>query len=475
MMGSVVASGLQKAEGLGSKESFDFLIQFLRKIGIITLFVGIAMAPLSIYILAAATTAKNNEIETLLNMRGVFSNIKTPAIHLTGLAPAPALSDNPVQSFFNFWGAAASDVSAIGSDLAAVGGALETVGADLANGFMDLAKVFYMATVHFPGLMWDGAVWTLGTAIGNILTFAFPYFILFGIISIAISILLIPVKWAVTSGYLPNRLAVRNKAFLRRWFQEPLDHILLSETIVRRAKEFNKVENEVAEIAMGEVPNELPALLQETRPPSLSEIEAKKEAEELKKLPEQPMNEREVLTRILHSGNFSLVSVFENDERTPPDIEEKNQKKAVKSAKKRGAVRVWETVGTDGQRGVLATGMTLLTTKHLAQEFGQKVFVFGKNIYSTMTGAIIEKYRYVLTDKEGAERERHRTKIPSANMEFALSNKPPIITTKEEATPGPAPSPPTQVPETKPKEEWDESVEEVPEDKTKEEWDESSE
>ena len=375
MMESVVASGLQKAEGLGSKESFDFLIRFLRNIGIITLFVGIIMAPLSLYVLSAATTAKNNEIETLLNMRGVFSNISTPAIQLTGLAPAPALSDNPFQTFQNFIGAASSDVSAIKSDIASVGGAIETLGVDIANGVIDVAKVLYMATAHFPGLMWDGAVWTLGTAIGNILTFAFPYFILFGIITIAISILLIPVKWAVTSGYLPNRLAVRNKAFLRRWFQKPLDHILLSETILSRAKEFNKVENEVAEIAMGEVPEELPALLHETRPPSLSEIEAKKEAEELKKLPEEPMTERAVLTRILHSGNFSLISVFENDERTPPDIEEKNQKKAVKSAKKRGAVRAWETVGTDGQRGVLATGMTLLTTKHLAQDFGQKVFV----------------------------------------------------------------------------------------------------
>ena len=182
------------------EDPIDYFVKVSRKVGTGALIAGAAMGVGAYYLTAAATTAANNEMNVLTNIGTIFSNIKSPTFQPAPSGTAP-LSWS-VQGVQNFFGDAWSDVQAVGSDIAQIGAAMGTLAEDLANGIIDVAKSILAFVMHFPDILWNGVVWGVGGAIGNILTWAFPWFIIIGGVLLIASVVAQAAKalWDSTIG-----------------------------------------------------------------------------------------------------------------------------------------------------------------------------------------------------------------------------------------------------------------------------------
>jgi len=171
-----------------------WVVKALRIAGSALLLTGILLGSAAYYMKAGATAAMNNEKQILGNISNIFSNIKAPTFHpaATGTSPlTPNLAG--VQNFFSdAW----KDVSAAGSDLAGIGGVIGTLGEDVALGLTDIGKAILAFVMHTPDLLWNGLVWGVGGSIADVLSWVFPYLVIFGAVMLAASFALSGAWWA---------------------------------------------------------------------------------------------------------------------------------------------------------------------------------------------------------------------------------------------------------------------------------------
>ena len=187
MAAAVVGYAQGQAVLLGD-DPLDYFIKTSRKVGIGLITAGAIIGTVGWYAKAAATTAMSNEQNVIGNIGAIFSNIKAPTFQPAPSGTAPVLTANPIQDVQNFFGDAWSDVQAAGSDIAQIGAAMGTLGEDLAVGIIDVAKAILAFILHFPDILWNGAVWGVGGAVADILNWLFPYLIVFGMIMVAVSV-----------------------------------------------------------------------------------------------------------------------------------------------------------------------------------------------------------------------------------------------------------------------------------------------
>ena len=161
-----------------SQDPVVYFIQVCRRVGLVSLIVGVVMGTIGYYLKASATAAGNNAISVLGNIGTIFSNIKAPTFQPapTGTAPVSA----SLQGIQNFFGDAWKTLTAAGADIAQIGGAMGTLAEDVADGLIDIAKSALAFTMHFPTLLWDGLVLGVGGSIADLLNWAFPWFIILG-------------------------------------------------------------------------------------------------------------------------------------------------------------------------------------------------------------------------------------------------------------------------------------------------------
>ncbi len=188
----VATQELQRA----SSDPLGWAIRSTRTAGFGLLIAGFAMGATSWYLQAAATTAQNNELAVVANVRTIFSNIQAPSVTLAPSGTAPILGPNPLQDVQNFANDTWQDVQALGSDVAQVGGALGTLGEDVAMAVIDIAKSVLAFVVHFPDILWNGLVWGIGGAVASVFMWLFPYLIVVGALLVAVSLLLDGVRWS---------------------------------------------------------------------------------------------------------------------------------------------------------------------------------------------------------------------------------------------------------------------------------------
>ena len=125
-----------------------------------------------------------------------------------------------MQGVQNFFADAWSDVQAAGADVAQTGAVLGTLGEDVAIGIVDLAKSFLGFVMHFPDILWNGLVWGIGGAIADVLTWVFPWLILFGGILLVASMVAWGARalWEISGERLIPRLKLSaNARSARRW------------------------------------------------------------------------------------------------------------------------------------------------------------------------------------------------------------------------------------------------------------------
>lgn len=201
-VGSVASSATGKVEQAARKawagieqDALGYLERTTRSVGMGMVVAGVAMGVVGWYLKAAATTAGNNELQVLQNIGSIYSNIKAPSFVPAPAGAAPINTGNALTDVQNFFADAWSDVQATGSDIAQIGGVMGTLGEDVADGLIDTAKAMLAFTMHFPDILWNGLVWGVGGAIADILNWAFPYLIVFGLILLAISVALGITKW----------------------------------------------------------------------------------------------------------------------------------------------------------------------------------------------------------------------------------------------------------------------------------------
>jgi hypothetical protein len=189
-----LAFARQQSQALAD-DPLGYLIRTSRRVGIGMIVAGVAMGAASWYLKAAATTAANNELNVVGNIGTIFSNIKAPTFQPKPAGTAPVLGPNPIQDIQNFFSDAWSDVQAAGGDIAQIGAAMGTLAEDVAVGIIDVAKAILAFVTHFPDILWNGLVWGLGGAIADVLNWLFPYFIVFGVILLGVSLLASGLRW----------------------------------------------------------------------------------------------------------------------------------------------------------------------------------------------------------------------------------------------------------------------------------------
>lgn len=163
-----------------------FLIRATRIVGIILLGAGLLLGVLAYFLKAGATAAVTSLRGIYQQLAQIWSNIQAPSFTpaATGTAPLSA----SLQGVQNFFSDASADLSAAGSDLSQIGGVIGTLGEDVAMGLVDVGKSIWTIGINFPGILWNGVVAVLGGGLADLLGWAFPYLILFGLISLGISI-----------------------------------------------------------------------------------------------------------------------------------------------------------------------------------------------------------------------------------------------------------------------------------------------
>ncbi len=225
VLAPAAASGAVRTAKAFSTDPLGWTIRACRWTGLGFLIGGFAMGSSGWYLQASATTAENNEMNTVGNLGSIFSNIKPLTFQPAATGTAPVLGPNPLQDVQDFFGDAQRDVQAIGSDVAQIGGVLGTLGEDVAIAVIDIAKSVLAFVMHFPDILWNGLVWGVGGAISNVLLWLFPYFIVVGIVLVALSLVLEGIRWSwdvfVTPGVeiagakLESRVRARWSRILR--------------------------------------------------------------------------------------------------------------------------------------------------------------------------------------------------------------------------------------------------------------------
>lgn len=206
-----MALGVLQSAGAWTKDQAEeffndpiaYFIQVARKLGVILLAVGFGLGVVGYYLKAAATTAANNEQTILSNLGQIFSNLKKPSFQPSAMGTAPVSPS--LQGIVNFGSDAWKDIQGIGGDLAQAGGAMGTLAEDAGIAITDVAKVMLGFTMHFPDLIWNGAVWALGGSLADVINFCFPYLILAGGFLLIASLVAQGSQWAwktyVSAGF----------------------------------------------------------------------------------------------------------------------------------------------------------------------------------------------------------------------------------------------------------------------------------
>ena len=223
---------LRRARALEDQLSTDpigYAIRASRRVGVGLLVAGFGLGAASWYLQAASTTAANNELNVMSNIRTIFGNIKGPTFTPAATGTAPVLGPNPLQDVQNFFSDSWQDIQAIGGDMAQVGGVLGTLGEDVAMGIVDLAKAFIAFVLHFPDILWNGMVWGVGGAAASVMAWLFPYLIVFGGLLIILSIILEVCRWTWGVTFGPGlrmaraRIEERAEAAWGRLLRIPLE------------------------------------------------------------------------------------------------------------------------------------------------------------------------------------------------------------------------------------------------------------
>ena len=104
----------------------------------------------------------------------------------------------------NFFGDTWSDVQAAGQDLAQIGAVMGTLAEDVGIAIVDVAKALLGFTMHFPDLLWNGLVYGIGGAAADVMTWAFPWLIIFGGILLLASVVVQGIRWALYKGIVDS-------------------------------------------------------------------------------------------------------------------------------------------------------------------------------------------------------------------------------------------------------------------------------
>ena len=207
MIPSVAAdAGLAGAKYLGAQgqafvdDPIGYFISITRKLGAVFAVAGTGMGIAAYFLKAAATTAMNNDLQVLGNIGAIFSNIQAPSFTPAATGTAPITPS--VQGVQNFFGDAWADAQGAGADVASIGGAMGTLAEDVPTAIIDLAKSTLAFTMHFPDLLWNGAVYAIGGGVADILTWAFPWLLIIGGALLAASLIASGVRylWGATVG-----------------------------------------------------------------------------------------------------------------------------------------------------------------------------------------------------------------------------------------------------------------------------------
>lgn len=160
------------------EDPLEYFIRITRKLGSGLLVAGLGMGVGAYYLKAASVSGMNNEQNTLGDLASIFSNIRTPTFQPAAAGTAPISAS--VAGIQNFASDAWADIQAAASDVSQAGAAMGTLLEDVATGIVDIAKVILGFTTHFPDILWNGMVWGIGGAVADVLTWAFPWFIIAG-------------------------------------------------------------------------------------------------------------------------------------------------------------------------------------------------------------------------------------------------------------------------------------------------------
>ncbi len=162
------------------EDPIHVLIQFLNKIGLISVGVGAAMGVIGYFLKSAAGNAAANATSKFQSMSGVFGNVKfsPTSLNIQSVTTGNAIQDidNFVSDVESFFHSAASDVSA------AAGSTLTTI--------EDIPKALWLGITSIPVLIWDFLVWAVGGAGADVANYVYPYFILGGLICFVVAAVL---------------------------------------------------------------------------------------------------------------------------------------------------------------------------------------------------------------------------------------------------------------------------------------------